>query len=162
MTQTRLPAILETMRAAIPAIVAFGTALSVRRDLLLEILALRHQLAVLGRSDRRFGPADRLLWVCLRRWWPRWQAIRFGNATDEDDGIDAGGGLPGRVSTSSERSDVSEQRSLVEWSLFRQCTSVDGRIGHVHVHHERGEYRGSGRDPPEAPAIAFDAKASRQ
>jgi hypothetical protein len=89
-------------------------------------------------------------------------AIRFGNATDEDDGIDAGGGLPGRVSTSSERSDVSEQRSLVEWSLFRQCTSVDGRIGHVHVHHERGEYRGSGRDPPEAPAIAFDAKASRQ
>jgi hypothetical protein len=61
------------MRAAIPTIAALGTALSARRDLLLEILALRHQFAVLSRSDRRFRPADRLLWVCLRRWWPRWK-----------------------------------------------------------------------------------------
>src|SRR5712691_651164 len=61
------------MRAAIPTIAALGTALSARRDLLLEILALRHQLAVLGRSDRRFRPADRLLWLCLRRWWPGWK-----------------------------------------------------------------------------------------
>jgi hypothetical protein len=34
------------MRAAILMIAALGTALSARRDLLLEILALRHQLAV--------------------------------------------------------------------------------------------------------------------
>jgi homeodomain-containing protein len=61
------------MRVAIPTIAALGTALSTRRDLLLEILALRHQLAVLGRSDRRFRPADRLLWLCLRRWWPGWK-----------------------------------------------------------------------------------------
>ena len=48
--------------------------LSTRRDLLLlEILALRHQLGILGRSDRRFRPSDRLLWVCLRRFWPRWR-----------------------------------------------------------------------------------------
>src|SRR2546426_1980172 len=61
------------MRAAIPTIAALETALSARRDLLLEILALRHQLAVLGRADRRFRPADRLLWLCLRRWWPGWK-----------------------------------------------------------------------------------------
>ena len=36
-------------------------------------MALRHQLAVLGRSNRRFRPSDRLFWVCLRRWWPRWK-----------------------------------------------------------------------------------------
>jgi hypothetical protein len=44
-----------------------------RRDLLLEILALRHQLCVLARSHRRFRPTDRLLWLLLRRWWPRWR-----------------------------------------------------------------------------------------
>src|SRR3984893_10659991 len=52
---------------------ALRSALSARRDLLLEILALRHQLGVLARSDRRFRPSDRLLWVCLRRLWPRWR-----------------------------------------------------------------------------------------
>jgi hypothetical protein len=43
------PAILQTMRAAILMIAALETALSARRDLLLDILALRHQLAVLSR-----------------------------------------------------------------------------------------------------------------
>jgi len=38
-----------------------------RRDMLLEILALRHQSAVLTRSRRRFRPSDRLLWLKLRR-----------------------------------------------------------------------------------------------
>ena len=61
------------MRDAFRMVAAFWSALSTRRDLLLEILALRHQLGVLGRSDRRFRPSDRLLWVCLRRWWPRWR-----------------------------------------------------------------------------------------
>src|SRR5262249_49197284 len=46
---------------------------STRRDLLLEVLALRHQLGVLARSNRRFRPADRLAWLILRRVWPRWQ-----------------------------------------------------------------------------------------
>src|SRR5260370_12172381 len=42
---------------------------------LLENLALRHQLAVLKRQARKpkLRSADRLLWVGLRRLWPRWQ-----------------------------------------------------------------------------------------
>ena len=62
------------MRSAFRTIAALRSALSSRRDLLFEYFALRHQLGVLGRSDRRFRSADRLLWVCLRRWWPRWRA----------------------------------------------------------------------------------------
>ena len=50
-----------------------GRALSTRRDLLLECLALRHQLGVLARADRRVRRSDRLFWLCLRRWWPRWR-----------------------------------------------------------------------------------------
>jgi hypothetical protein len=38
---------------------AIRFALSTRRDLLLEVLALRHQLAVLARSNRRVRPSDR-------------------------------------------------------------------------------------------------------
>ena len=48
-------------------------ALSTRRDLLLEILALHHQLAVLARPNRRFRRSDRLPWLILRRVWPRWR-----------------------------------------------------------------------------------------
>jgi hypothetical protein len=46
-----------------------------RRLLLLENLALRHQLAVLRRQTHkpRLGQADRLLWLALRRLWPDWQ-----------------------------------------------------------------------------------------
>jgi len=44
-----------------------------RRDLLLETLALRHQLSVLARSNRRFRPADRLFWLFLRWLWPGWR-----------------------------------------------------------------------------------------
>lgn len=45
-----------------------------RADLELEILALRHQLSVLRRQRRgraRLVSADRLLWACLYRLWPR-------------------------------------------------------------------------------------------
>jgi hypothetical protein len=42
-------------------------------NLLLESLALRHQLNVLARSNRRFRPSDRLLWLLLRWLWPRWR-----------------------------------------------------------------------------------------
>jgi len=43
--------------------------------LVLENLALRLQLAVLHRQARKpkLHPADRLLWVGLRRFWPHWQ-----------------------------------------------------------------------------------------
>jgi hypothetical protein len=36
-------------------------ALAARRDLLLKMLALHHQIAVVARSSRRFRPSDRLL-----------------------------------------------------------------------------------------------------
>jgi transposase InsO family protein len=47
-----------------------------RLDLHLEILALRHQLAVLQRQAPRrprLRRADRLLWVLLSRTWPNWR-----------------------------------------------------------------------------------------
>jgi hypothetical protein len=52
--------------------------LAERLDLALENVALRHQLDVLQRSPgrrggRKFRPHDRLLWVLLARWWPRWR-----------------------------------------------------------------------------------------
>ncbi len=62
------------MRHVVRAVAAIRFAWSTRRDLLLESLALRHQLRVLARSNRRFHPSDRLLWLVLRRVWPRWRA----------------------------------------------------------------------------------------
>jgi hypothetical protein len=45
-----------------------------RLDLVLAIMALRHQLAVLERSGKRphFSPADRCFWVLLSMVWARW------------------------------------------------------------------------------------------
>src|SRR5436190_16497723 len=64
---------LRAMRHVVGTITAIRFALSTRRDLLLEMLALRHQLAVLARSNRRFRLSDRLLWLVLRQLWPRWR-----------------------------------------------------------------------------------------
>ena len=61
------------MQHVIRTLAAIRFALSTRRDLLLEILALRHQLAVRARPNRRFRPSDRLLWLVMRRVWPRWR-----------------------------------------------------------------------------------------
>ena len=49
-------------------------ALGSRRQLVLENLALRHQLLVLQRQrpKPRLHSWDRLLWVALRRLWPDW------------------------------------------------------------------------------------------
>jgi hypothetical protein len=44
--------------------------------LILEIVALRHQIAVLKRSGTRrpcFRLRDRLFWIWLARWWPGWR-----------------------------------------------------------------------------------------
>jgi hypothetical protein len=48
---------------------------SSRRDLLLENLALRQQLAVLKtrHPQPRFPAPDRLFWVMMRRYWPGWK-----------------------------------------------------------------------------------------
>jgi hypothetical protein len=48
-----------------------------RTVLLLEAIALRHQIAVLERSRTRrpcFRRIDRLFWILLSRWWPQWRA----------------------------------------------------------------------------------------
>ena len=73
LTFAQLLARLQPMREAFRTVAPLRSALSTRGNLLFELLALRHQLGVLGRSDRRFRPSDRLLWVCLRRFWPRWR-----------------------------------------------------------------------------------------
>ena len=46
-----------------------------RGDLVLENLALRHQLEVLTRNSSRpmLQPTDRLLWSWLSRLWPEWR-----------------------------------------------------------------------------------------
>ena len=47
-----------------------------RAALLLETIALRHQIAVLERSRTGrpcFRRIDRLLWILLSRWWPQWR-----------------------------------------------------------------------------------------
>jgi hypothetical protein len=53
----------------------FVRSLCSRRDLLLENLALRQQLAVLKerRPRPRFSPSDRLFWATLCRLWSKWQ-----------------------------------------------------------------------------------------
>jgi hypothetical protein len=61
------------MRDVSRTCVAVRSASSTRRDLLLESLALRHQLSVLARSNRRFHSSDPLLWLLLRWLWPRWR-----------------------------------------------------------------------------------------
>src|SRR5229473_4997908 len=47
-----------------------------RSALVLEAIALRHQIAVLERSVTRrpcFRRIDRLFWILLSRWWPQWR-----------------------------------------------------------------------------------------
>src|SRR5262245_10262310 len=61
------------MRAVVATRPAARSAQATRRDLLLETLALRHQLCVLARPNRRLRPVDRLFWRFLRWLWPRWR-----------------------------------------------------------------------------------------
>lgn len=48
-----------------------------RRNLLLEILALRHQLLVLSRNSKRprLTPLNRLVWTWLSRAWDGWRGL---------------------------------------------------------------------------------------
>jgi transposase InsO family protein len=64
------------MRAVLVAlVVAVVSSLRSRVSLHLEVLALRQQLAVYKRMEKRprLKPADRLLWVWLSRAWSGWQ-----------------------------------------------------------------------------------------
>jgi hypothetical protein len=64
---------LRAMRRTVETTARVGLAPSGRRDLLFELLALHHQLSVLARSNRHLRSPDRLLWLILRRVWPRWR-----------------------------------------------------------------------------------------
>ena len=48
-----------------------------RIGLQLEIVALRHQLALYRRSDRRppIRPSDRIFWTWLARHWSHWREV---------------------------------------------------------------------------------------
>ena len=55
---------------------SFRAAFCSRAALQLEVLALRHQLAVLQRSVKRpkLTPVDRALWAGLSRLWADWRS----------------------------------------------------------------------------------------
>jgi hypothetical protein len=63
--------VLNLIRSLVFAGLAF---LRSRRQLAIEIVALRHQLGVLKRSVKRprLTDVDRGLWVLLSRRWARW------------------------------------------------------------------------------------------
>ncbi len=51
------------------------SSLKSRRDLAVENLVLRQQLAIANRSAKRprLTKADRAFWVAVMRWWPGWR-----------------------------------------------------------------------------------------
>ena len=59
----------------VAAVASMASLFRSRRALQLEVLALRHPLAVSHRTARRprLRPADRLLWAWLARAWPGWR-----------------------------------------------------------------------------------------
>ena len=64
------------MRAVVVAVVgSIACVVRSRWALQIEVLALRHQLAVYQRAGRRprLGPADRILWAWLSRVWAGWR-----------------------------------------------------------------------------------------
>ena len=56
---------------------SFISGLRNRQDLVLENVALRHQLMVVRRHARRpqLTGTDRAVWVTLRRLWPQWHRV---------------------------------------------------------------------------------------
>jgi len=68
------------MRAVVVAVVqSIASIFRSRTALQIEVLALRHQLAVYQRAGRRprLVPADRLLWAWLSRAWAGWRQALF-------------------------------------------------------------------------------------
>jgi putative transposase len=68
------------LTALLSLIVSIRSWFRTRALLQVEILALRHQVAVLKRSQRRrlrLNSADRLFWVWLSRLWSQWRSALF-------------------------------------------------------------------------------------
>lgn len=64
------------LRLAAMAIRCLASVIRSRRELLLENIALRQQLAtMLQRNRPRIRPADRVFWITLRRVWSRWAEL---------------------------------------------------------------------------------------
>ncbi len=65
------------MSSLFVALFAFvASSFRTRAALQVEILALRHQLAVFQKNAPRrlcLQGSDRFLWVLLSRWWPSWR-----------------------------------------------------------------------------------------
>jgi len=61
----------------LPFLAALRVLVRSRADLALEILALRHQVAVLKRKQARprLKVYNRLFWIALRRFWPGWKRV---------------------------------------------------------------------------------------
>src|SRR6266496_4150988 len=65
------------LNAFLSAVVSIRSWFRTRASLQVEILALRHQVAVLKRSQRRrlrLNSGDRPLWVGLSRIWSQWRS----------------------------------------------------------------------------------------
>ena len=69
--------IVSTMSPFFIALLALvASTFRTRAALQAEIVALRHQIAVLQQSAPRrlrLRQSDRLLWICLSRFWPGWR-----------------------------------------------------------------------------------------
>ena len=64
------------VRSLRDAVAAARAAFWARTALIMELVALRHQVAVLQRNRTPrpcFRASDRLLWVLLSRWWHGWR-----------------------------------------------------------------------------------------
>src|SRR5215510_7475447 len=91
--------------------------LRTRASLQFEILALRHQLAVLQRNKRRrvqLRVWDRLLWVGLVRLWPNWRkTLMWSSPRRSSAGIekDSGSTGTGRVAGDGWDDRVSRRKS---------------------------------------------------
>jgi hypothetical protein len=69
-----------TMTQVLTLLLTWATGvLRSRRDLVLENLALRQQLAALTQRDvrPRLAASDRVFWVLLWRFWPGWKRALF-------------------------------------------------------------------------------------
>ena len=72
----RAPAASLAMLRLVAVVVrSFASLVRSRRKLLLENLALRHQLTTMVQKAPRIRTADRVYWVALRRVWSRWAEV---------------------------------------------------------------------------------------